>query len=91
MDKSEKEMRRQAEKYVEARMGFLVHFLVYLGVNTFLFLIWYFTGRGFPWFIFVLGGWGIGVLVHFAGTFLFRSLRGKWFAKEMERLKEEEK
>lgn len=91
MDKTEKEMRRQAEKYVEDRLGFLVHFLVFLGVNAFLFLVWYFTDRGFPWFLFVLGGWGIGLLVHFARTFMFRGLKEKWMADEMERLKKEEK
>ena len=55
-----------------------------------LFLVWLFTGDGFPWFIFPLGGWGIGVLFHFLGVFVFSKQTGwerKEIEKEVERIK----
>lgn len=65
---SEEELYRLARKRVEEKKGFYVHFAVYLAVNALLIMIWWFTGEPggrFPWFIFPLGGWGIGVLFHF--------------------------
>lgn len=91
MAKSDEEIRRQAEKRVADRVGFVVHLVVFLGVNAFLFLVWFFTDRGFPWFLFVLGGWGIGLAVHGVRTYLLRGVEAKWMAEEMERLKREYK
>jgi len=51
-----------------SRLGFLIHFGVYLGVNAMLFVIWFVTphvGEVLPWFLYPLTGWGIGVLAHF--------------------------
>ncbi|MFP4169982.1 MAG: 2TM domain-containing protein [Methanomassiliicoccales archaeon] len=63
---TEEEMRRRAQKRAEDKMGFYTHFGVYLAVNAFLALIWYLTSGpdSFPWFVFVLFGWGIGVVAH---------------------------
>ena len=55
-----------AKKRVQARRDFTIHLIVYLGVNTLLICLWLFvTGRGFPWFVFPLGGWGIGLVSHY--------------------------
>ena len=55
-----------AKKRVQARKDFSIHLIVYLGVNALLVCLWLFvTGRGFPWFVFPLGGWGIGLIAHF--------------------------
>ena len=88
---SEEELYREARKRVEAKKGFFVHLTVYIIVNIMLVLIWAFpAGGGFPWFVFPLGGWGIGILFHFLGTFVF-SRQTDWerkaIEKEVERLK----
>jgi len=87
---SEKELYEQARKRVEEKKDFYIHFAVYILVNIMLVIIWAVTGAGFPWFVFPLGGWGIGVLFHFLGVFVF-SRQGAWerreIEKEVERLK----
>ena len=64
---SEEEMYEVARKRVEEKKGFFIHFAIYILVNAILIVIWASTGAGFPWFVFPLGGWGIGVLFHFQG------------------------
>jgi len=87
---SEEELYRQASKRVEEKKGFYIHFAVYIAVNIMLVIIWAVTGAGFPWFVFPLGGWGIGILFHFLGVFVF-SQQSNWerreIEKEVERLK----
>jgi polyferredoxin len=60
-DVSEDELRRRAVKRLQAKAGFWMHLAVYLAVNAFLVMIWFFTGTGFFWPIFPIAGWGIGV------------------------------
>ncbi len=44
-----------------------IHVALYALVNAGLVVIWLVTGRGYPWFIWPLFGWGIGVLAHVLG------------------------
>ena len=81
---SEEEIYRLARKRVEDKKGFYIHFAVYIGVNILLVIIWATTGAGFPWFIFPLGGWGIGILFHFLGVFVF-SRPSDWERREIEK------
>jgi hypothetical protein len=63
---TEEQIYKLAKERVEARTDFTIHLIVYLSVNTLLFCLWLFvTGRGFPWFVFPLGGWGIGLVAHY--------------------------
>jgi len=87
---SEEEIYRKARERVEEKKGFYIHFIVYILVNIMLIIIWVATGAGFPWFIFPLGGWGIGILFHFLGIFVFSRQTGwerRQVEKEVERLK----
>ncbi|GAB3989258.1 hypothetical protein GCM10028807_13770 [Spirosoma daeguense] len=61
-------------KQAKARVGFKMHLRSYLIVNAGLWLIWAFTnfaiqrehsGSIFPWPIFPLLGWGIGLASHY--------------------------
>ncbi len=87
---SEEELYRLAQKRVEEKKGFFIHFSIYVIVNVFLIVIWAVTYTGFPWFVFPLFGWGIGVLVHFLSVFVFAK-QGPWerreIDKEVERLR----
>ena len=81
---SEKELYRLARKRVEEKKGVYIHFVVYLAVNVLLVIIWWVTGSPgdrFPWFFFPLGGWGIGVLFHFLGVFVFSRGGTTWEKK----------
>ena len=82
---SEEQIYELAKKRVEEKKGFFVHLTVYILVNIMLVLIWAFaTGGGYPWFIWALGGWGIGLLFHFLGVFVF-SKRTDWERREIEK------
>jgi len=89
---SEKELYEVARKRVEEKKGFFTHLAVYILVNILLVIIWAFPagGGGYPWFLWVLGGWGIGILFHFLEVFVF-SKQTSWekraIEKEVERLR----
>lgn len=90
---SEDQIYEQAKKRVEEKKGFFIHLTVYIVVNIVLVLIWAFAvGGGFPWFIFVLGGWGIGLLFHFLGIFVFEKKSDKAaIEKEADKIRREQK
>jgi len=67
---SEEQIYEEAKKRVEQKKGFRTHAIVYAVINAFLALIWWLTGAGFPWFVFPLGGWGIGLLFHGLGVYV---------------------
>ena len=50
------------------------------------------TWTGYPWFIWPILGWGVGVLFHFLGVFFF-SRQSNWdkraIEKEVQRLKQQ--
>jgi hypothetical protein len=87
---SEEQIYEEAKKRVEAKRGFFTHLAVYVIVNIMLVLIWAFAdgGREYPWFLWPLGGWGIGVLFHFLGVFVFgRKSDRAAIEKEAERIR----
>jgi hypothetical protein len=58
------DLEKVARKRVQMKRGYMVHLLLYLSVNLMLFIIWNVTGRGYPWFIWPLAGWGIGIVAN---------------------------
>lgn len=57
------------------RASFKRHLASYIIVNSFLWVLWYFTaaktyGSGLPWPIWSTLGWGIGIAFHFAGAYI---------------------
>jgi hypothetical protein len=81
---TEQEIYAKARKRVEEKKGFISHLVVYIVVNVGLILIWAFSGRGYPWFVWPLGGWGIGLIFHFLGVFFFGKETG-WEKNEVEK------
>jgi hypothetical protein len=43
---------------------FYIHFGLYVVFNLLLVIIWRSTGKGFPWFVYPLGIWGILMMLH---------------------------
>ena len=65
---------KKAKKRVEVKIGFFIHLLVYLLVNTMLIAINLSTSSDHIWTAGPLLGWGIGLLFHGTGVFLFSGL-----------------
>jgi hypothetical protein len=78
----------QARKRVDAKIGFAIHLVVYILVNSALIAINSSTSPGYHWFGWPLGGWGIGLFFHGMGVFVFTgksSIRERMIEKEMKR------
>ena len=90
---SEEQIYEEAKKRVEAKRGFYTHLAVYVCVNILLIIIWAVpAGGGFPWFIFPLVGWGIGIIAHFLNVIVFPGKTGgAAIEKEAERIRREQK
>jgi hypothetical protein len=60
----------RSRRRAEAKLTFYTDLAAYSIVNLGLFVLWFLTGGGFPWFLFVVIFWGLGVASH--GITLFR-------------------
>lgn len=56
--------RAAALKRLSERRDFGSNIVAYVVVNLALVAIWYFTGKGYFWPAWVLGCWGIGLVLH---------------------------
>jgi serine/threonine protein kinase len=61
----EEKIRRRVEKRIEERQELRIHMVVYVMVHLLLWTIWLLSGRGFPWPLIVMFGWGIGMVAHY--------------------------
>ena len=90
---SEEQIYEEAKKRVEAKRGFYMHLVTYVVVNTMLVLIWAFpAGGGYPWFLWPLGGWGIGIIMHFVQVFAWpKGGERAAIEKEVDKIKREQR
>jgi len=87
---SEEEIYEAAKKRVRQKRDFYSHIAAYVIVNAFLVVIWAITSRGYPWFIWPIVGWGVGLIFHAMDIFVFHKGPGaekEEIEKEMEKLK----
>ena len=56
--------REAARQRIQSRRDFGSHLAAYVVVNAFLVVVWAITGGGYFWPIWVIGGWGIGLVLH---------------------------
>jgi uncharacterized protein (DUF486 family) len=89
---SEEELRRKARLRAEAKLGFYIHLAVYAGVNLLLFFIWFFIGgvTTFPWFLFPLVFWGIGLVAHYLTVFAQTGYLDRLTEDEYRKLKQKQ-
>jgi hypothetical protein len=89
---TETQIYEEAKRRVEEKRGFYNHLAIYIAVNIMLVLIWAFAADGgFPWFLFPLGGWGIGIICHFLGVFVFGGKMDRTaIEKEAEKIRREQ-
>lgn len=77
----------KAKKTVEEKLGFYVHLICYLIVNSFFVYLNLKKGGGF-WAIYPIVGWGIGLVFHGLGVLGFfnnSSWKDRQIQKELER------
>ncbi len=88
---------KQDEKYIRAKRrverlkGFYIHLSVYILVNIMLFIINLLSNAGNWWFLYPLGGWGIGVLVHGITTLAYGNFGADWEEKKIKEYMEKDK
>jgi hypothetical protein len=77
----------QLHELAKKRVEFRTHLVVYLVINGMLWFIWYITGSTYPWPVWPMMGWGIGLIFHY----IFDYRRHRLFSEdeEFERLKKE--
>ena len=76
------------------RASFRGNLLSYVIVIPFLWAIWFFTGEnrhnGFPWPVWAMLGWGIGLVFHYLGAYVWTS-GGDPVEREYQKLKDKQK
>jgi hypothetical protein len=82
---SDIEARELARKRVQAKRDLGTHAVVYLVVNAFLVFMWAFTGQGYFWPAWVIGGWGIGLLMNVWDVYGRRPVTEADIDREMQR------
>ena len=77
---------RDAMEYVRDLKGFYSHLALYvLGICLF-FAIWLFQSTSYPWFVWPMLGWGIGVAAHGMAVFEWVNLfSAQWEKRQIER------
>ena len=90
IEPKDQERYERAKERIEVLRGFYVHAIVFAIVNLGLVAYNLATSPDDTWFIYVLGGWGIGLVAHGAyalgsGRFLGEAWQERKIREEMER------
>ena len=88
---SEQELREQAARRVKQKRQFYQGLFAYIVVNAFLVFIWWMSGAGYPWFLWVIAGWGIGLVLNGVTVFVTPdsgARHEKAIADEMDRMRQ---
>lgn len=81
----DEETRRYARRVAEALYGFRWHLPIYIIVNAGLVIVWLFTGPStFPWPVFPIFFWGIGVFSHYMAA--YHSPSAGWIERETDKI-----
>jgi hypothetical protein len=89
IEKDEKYLR--AKKRVENLKAFYIHLIVFILVNAMLLFINLITDAGNWWFLYSLGAWGIGVIVHCVSTFAYGVFGANWEERKIKEYMEKER
>jgi hypothetical protein len=85
-DTREQTPRDRAIAQLKKRRDFRTHLLVYVLVNAFLVAIWAITSdHGFFWPVFVIGAWGIGLVMNAWDAYWRRDITEADIEQEMRR------
>ncbi|GAA0441599.1 2TM domain-containing protein [Lentibacillus halophilus] len=81
----------KAKEKVERLKDFYSHLIVYGLVNTLLFVINMVTNPDYWWFLYALGGWGIGIIIHGLSIKDNHFLGAKWEEKKIKEYMEKDR
>ena len=81
----------RAKKRVENLKAFYIHLTVYILVNLMLFFINISSDSSKLWFLYPLGGWGIGIVIHGLTTFPFGIFGKEWEERKIKKYMEKDK
>ena len=79
------EVRKQARKRLEKRRDFSAHAFTYVLVNAMLVGIWAITGAGYFWPAWVIGAWGVGLVLNAWDVFFRRPITEADIEREIQR------
>lgn len=82
----EDDLRAQALARLQKKREFLQHLLIYVLINGMFITIWAVSSHGFFWPMFVLIGWGIGIIMHGIDAY-GRGPSEKRIRREMQRMR----
>jgi hypothetical protein len=83
--------REREARQILRRRAFLVHAAVFAAVNLMLVGVWMLAGGGYPWFLFPLMGWGVGLVAHAASAYLLANPNDIVLEREQRRMAEGER
>jgi hypothetical protein len=81
------DLRKLAISQLRRKRGLQAHVIAYLSVNLLLVAIWYFSGRGYFWPVFLILGWGIGVVFNIWDVYVPERVTEERIQQEIRRLK----
>ena len=87
----QEELYLRAKKRVEDLKSFYIHLTVYVLVNLMLFLINIISDSSYLWFLYPLGGWGIGVAIHGLTTLSLGNFGAEWEERKIKEYIEKDK
>lgn len=82
---AEDQSRKLAIERLKNRRGFWPDLLSYVVVNSFLVLAWALSGAGYFWPGWVMGAWGIGLVMHAWTAFFQRPITEQDIQDELKR------
>jgi hypothetical protein len=84
---SEQQLREKAVERLKKKRDFKTHLFIYVAVNAALVAIWAATGAGYFWPIFVILGWGIGVVANAWDVYGRKPISEEEIRREADRLR----
>lgn len=85
LDVTEDPRRQAAISHLKAKRDLAANAVSFVVVNAFLTVIWAVGGRGFFWPVFVMAGWGVGLVLHAWSVFGAEPITEADIQREMER------
>jgi hypothetical protein len=85
---SDAELMDRARRRTNMKLGFYANVGIFVIVNAFLFLIWWYNGQGFPWPLIVTGFWGLGLIAYGIRVFGSGRYTEGMVEKDYQRLKD---
>jgi len=81
----EKDRREAAIDRLKNKRAFTQDLVAYVVVNAFLVFVWAMSGRGYFWPAWVMGAWGIGLVMHGWTAFVQQPITEEEIQREMSR------